>query len=200
MIFIIIIIIMYKLHLKMSKPSKKCEHCPRPVWDNGNDFCYKHALKLWQKSVKEASLLNAKIPHWRSLIRSLIKTSFSETNLESMKKQLLEIESYQKKLDEALTVTHAIIKPKRGPNNGNHYWYHTSNPFHRDTADSNSNDKSNARALYREVLDASCDSPDVIYGFDELVKLDTILPLPEYIPRQSTKQNKNYKKKQTSFD
>ena len=193
MIFIIIIIIMYKVPLKMSKPSEKCRQCPRSVCYD--DLCYKHAVKSWQTSVKEASLLKAKISHWRSLIESLIKTSFSETNPESMKKQRSEIESYQEKLDEALTVTHAIIKPKREPKDGYHYWYHTSNPFHRDTEDSNSNDKSKARALYREVLDASCDSPDVIYGFDELVKLDTILIIPEYIPRQSTKQNKKQNKK-----
>jgi hypothetical protein len=187
MIFIIIIII-YKVPPKMSKPSEKCKKCPRTVCYD--DLCYKHALKFWQTSVKKQNQLDAQISHWRSLIGSLIKTSFSETNPESMKKQHSEIESYQEKLDEALTVTHAIIKPKREPKDGNHYWYHTSNPFHRGNTNSGPSNISNARALYREVLDASCDSPDVIYGFDELVKLDTILIIPGYIPRQSTKQNK----------
>ena len=185
MIFIIIIIIMYKLPLKMPKPSEKCKKCPRPVCYD--DLCYKHAVKSYAEWVENNKQFEAEISHWRSLIVALIvpNSKLMECDL------LLEIESIKQKLEDlALSIRHTIIKPKREPKDGKHYWYHTSNPFHRNTADSDSNDKSNARALYRKVLDASCDSPDVIYGFDELVKLDTILIIPGYIHRQSTKQNK----------
>tara|TARA_Y100000389_G_C17313008_1_gene438962 strand:+ start:264 stop:857 length:594 start_codon:yes stop_codon:yes gene_type:complete len=197
MIFIIIIII-YKVPLKMPKPSDECKLCKSLVFNVDHGLCYKHALKSYAKYVENNEQFEAKISHWRSLIVALIvpNSKLMERDL------LLEIESIQKQLEDvALSNRHTIIqKPKRGQNNGNHYWYHTSNPFHRNTEDSYSNDKSNARALYREVLDASCDSPDVIYGFDELVKLDTILIIPEYIPRQTTKQNKKQKNKQTSFN
>ena len=181
---------MYKLPLKMSKPSEKCRQCPRPVCYD--DLCYKHAWKSYAKWVENNEQFEAQISHWRSLIEALIIP-----NSELMECDLpREIESIKQKLEDlALSIRHTIQKPKRGQNNGNHYWYHTSNPFHRYTEDSNTTDKSRARALYREVLDASCDSPDVIYGFDELVKLDTILIIPGYIPRQSTKQNKKKNKK-----
>jgi hypothetical protein len=208
-IIIIIIIIMYKVHLKMNKPFEKCrQRCANHVWSNG--MCYKHANVLCQKLNNDASLLNKEITHLRSLIIELINASSSEKNPVLKENQLRNIEKLQNQLDLALSSIPTIIQPKKEPKDDNHYWYHTSDPFHRGKTNSTPSelatlralykdvlDISTARALYREVLDASCDSPDVIYGLDELLKLDTIPYLPVYIPRQPTKLNKErlYKKK-----
>ena len=95
MFFIIIIIIMYKVHLKMNKSFEKChQRCANPVWRDG--ICYNHAIKLYKKLTNDASLLNKNITHLRSLIIALIKASSSETNPLLKKNQLREIEKFTK--------------------------------------------------------------------------------------------------------